>query len=178
MSVGNELFCREDRRSDSGMINRGVESHFDMLHQRFVGSAFFAFRNEEEVAELAFGKSVMRFELLLFLHHDAVGGKLGFLSVLALKSGRIRSLDTGAFRHVPDAVTETSAQFVFGLSLFHPVSFLDKVLILVPFRRVKQSGAGETVLNTMRIIQYTALSPFFQADDPFFAKKWEKENYF
>ena len=160
------------------MINRGVESHFDMLHQRFVGSALFAFRNEEEVAELAFGKSVMRFELLLFLHHDAVGGKLGFLSVLALKSGRIRSLDTGAFRHVPDAVTETSAQFVFGLSLFHPVSFLDKVLILVPFRRVKQSGAGETVLNTMRIIQYTALSPFFQADDPFFAKKWGKENYF
>ena len=107
------------------MIDGGVESHFDVLHEDFVGSALFAFCNDEEVAELAFSESVMRFELLLFLHHDAVGGKFGFLSVLSLKSGRIRSLDAGALGHVPNAVAETSAQFVFGLSLFHPVSFLE-----------------------------------------------------
>ena len=52
-------------------------------------------------------------------------GKFFLLSVLSLKSGCIRSLYARALGHVPNAVAEASAQFVFGLSLFHPVSFLE-----------------------------------------------------
>ena len=123
MTVDDQLFRGENRRSEAAVIDGGLETEFNLAHQDFVGSAFDAFRGKKDVSELAFGQGVVRLDFLFFLKHLAVGGEFFLLAVLALESGRIGAFHAGAFRHVPDAVAEASAKFVFGLSLFHSRSF-------------------------------------------------------
>ena len=119
VTVGNKLFCSKNGGSKTAVVNNGLQTHFDAAHQVFVCSSFDTFSSKEGVAELTFCEAVVSFEFLLFLHHFAVGGEFFAFSVFSLKAGGIGTFHAGALCHSPDAVTDTSAKFVFGLSLFH-----------------------------------------------------------
>lgn len=121
MSVVDELLCRKNGGRHAGMVDDRSQTQFNSAEQLFIGSAFSAFCREISRTELAFRECVMSFELLLFLHHFAIGGKFLPLGIFSLKSCGIGSFHARALRHVPDAVAEPSAEFVFCLSFFHPV---------------------------------------------------------
>ena len=124
MAMDNKLFCRKDRRSKTAVLNSRLKTEFDSAHQCFVCSAFDAFCGKEDVSELTLSKRIVGFDFLLFLQHFAVGGEFFLLAVFTLLTCRIGAFHAGALGHVPDAVAEASAKFVFGLSLFHSRSFL------------------------------------------------------
>ena len=100
-------------------------------------------------AELAFGERVVGSEFLLFEHHFAVGREFFAVRVLALETGGVgagAALDGGAVRHVPDAVADAAADFVFGLTLFHPMCPFSK-RVKITARQASSSskpGAGRT----------------------------------
>ena len=122
----DDLFRGEHSGSEAGMINSSIQTEFETLHEDFVGFTFDAFCCEECVAELIFSQSVVCFEFLFFLHHFAVGGEFFAFSSFTLQTGSVSScfaFHCRAVRHVPDAIAETTAQFVFCLNFFHP-SFL------------------------------------------------------
>ena len=115
------------------MVNSGNETELDELHENFVCLSRTALCFKEDVAKLFFCKAVVCFQFLLFLHHNAIGGKFFLLGVLTLLTGSVGSLSTRALCRTPDTISEPTAHFVFSLNLFHPDSFLlEKVLFLCP----------------------------------------------
>ena len=124
VAVADELLGREDGGRETGVVDDAVEAGFDALHHDFVGLAFDALGVEVRGAELAFGERVVGSEFLLFEHHFAVGREFFAVRVLALETGGVgtgAALHGGAVRHVPDAVADAAADFVFCLTLFHPM---------------------------------------------------------
>ena len=64
-------------------------------------------------AQLLFGNTIETTEFLLFLQQCSIGGELAAAG-LAMRTGRERTFYTRTFRIVPQALTDTTAQFVFG----------------------------------------------------------------
>ena len=139
-----------------------------------------AFCFKEDVAKLFFCKTVVSFQLLLFLHHDAIGGKFFLLGVLSLLTCSIGSLCARALCRTPDAISEPTAHFVFSLNLFHPDSFLlEKVLFLCPEVSSKDrdpsdnlsAGLQKYLINISPLKHFTSpIFSFFQQKDIFFEK--------
>ena len=124
MTMADELLGRENGGRETGMVDDAVEAGFDALHHDLVGLAFDALGIEVGGAELAFGERVVSSEFLLFEHHFAVCREFLAVRVLALETGGVgtgAALHGGAVRHVPDAVADAAAEFVFRLTLFHPL---------------------------------------------------------
>ena len=108
----DKLLGGEDGRRESGAEHHRIKTLFQAAEQLFVRLTGTGLRLGVSDAELLLADRVVVLEFLLLHQQFTVGGELD-PAALAVRTGRIRTLDARALRIAPDALADPAAEFVF-----------------------------------------------------------------
>ena len=98
---------------ETGAVYQSIQTDFQTLEQLVTSLTGTGLGLLISNAQLLFGNTIETTEFLLFLQQCSIGGELAAAG-LAMRTGRERTFYTRTFRIVPQALTDTTAQFVFG----------------------------------------------------------------
>ena len=112
VTMVDDLLGSENGGSETGTIDQSIQTHFEAAEKFFVGQTETAFGFGESDTELFFADGVVVTEFLLFEEQFAVGGKF-HAAALTMRTSGIRTFDARTFRIAPEALADTTAEFVF-----------------------------------------------------------------
>ena len=112
VSVVHELLGSEDGGSETGAIDHGIQTEFKAAEELVGGVAKSGFGLEVGIAEVLFADSVVVLQLLLFDQQSSIGGKFGTTAFGSVGAGGHGTFDGGAAGIIPDALADTTAEFV------------------------------------------------------------------
>ena len=112
VSVVHELLGGEDGGSETGAVDHSIKTKLKAAEKLVGGVAQTGFSLEVGIAEVLFADSIVVLQFLLFDQQSSVGGKFVAAAFGSVRAGGHGTFDGGAAGVIPDALADTTAEFV------------------------------------------------------------------